>query len=119
MRTRWLRRRLARFMLSPAVLFLAPFMGGASGLFIEPHLYETRSHGEVEAELGKVGVPENRSRPDSREIELAFVRLASTAEQPGPPIVGEGRIRLTTAPAMLCDFRIGPFEQRSVEFIGA
>src|SRR5215469_7044724 len=38
-------------------------------------------------ELGRLLVPENRSNPDSRLIELAFVRLKSTAQQPGPPLV--------------------------------
>lgn len=38
-------------------------------------------------ELGRLLVPERRSNPDSRLIELAFVRLKSTAQQPGPPLV--------------------------------
>jgi len=38
-------------------------------------------------ELGHLTVPENRSRPEGRTIELAFVRLPSTAAEPGDPIV--------------------------------
>src|SRR5579864_2655681 len=39
------------------------------------------------AEIGRLLVPERRSNPDSRLIELAFVRIKSTAQQPGPPLL--------------------------------
>lgn len=42
---------------------------------------------QVEAELGRLMVKENRSKPDSNLIELAFVRLKSTAAQPGYPMI--------------------------------
>ncbi len=38
------------------------------------------------AELGRLRVPENRQEEGSRTIELAFVRLRSTAAEPGPPL---------------------------------
>ncbi|MCI0416484.1 alpha/beta hydrolase [bacterium] len=38
-------------------------------------------------EMGKLRVPENRSRPGSRMIELAVVRLKSDSPNSGPPIV--------------------------------
>jgi pimeloyl-ACP methyl ester carboxylesterase len=41
----------------------------------------------VEAELGRLAVRENRSNPKSKLIRLAFVRLKSTAEKPGFPVV--------------------------------
>jgi pimeloyl-ACP methyl ester carboxylesterase len=41
----------------------------------------------LDAELGRLVVPENRTKPGSRPIELVFVRFKSTAENPGPPIV--------------------------------
>src|SRR6185503_20253069 len=41
----------------------------------------------VIAELGRLVVRENRSNPSTRLIELAFVRLKSTAEKPGYPVV--------------------------------
>ena len=41
----------------------------------------------AEAELGHLIVKENRSNPKSNLIELAFVRLKSTAEKPGYPVV--------------------------------
>ena len=41
----------------------------------------------VAAELGRFRVPEKRGSESPRTIELAFVRLASTAKHPGAPIV--------------------------------
>jgi pimeloyl-ACP methyl ester carboxylesterase len=41
----------------------------------------------VAAELGRLVVRENRSTPKTNLIELAFVRLKSTAEKPGYPVV--------------------------------
>ena len=41
----------------------------------------------VTAELGRLVIRENRSNPKTNLIELAFVRLKSTAEKPGYPVV--------------------------------
>ena len=41
----------------------------------------------VEGELGRLIVRENRRNPKSNLIEIAFVRLKSTAEKPGYPVV--------------------------------
>ena len=41
----------------------------------------------VAGELGRLAVRENRSSPKTNLIELAFVRLKSTAEKPGHPVV--------------------------------
>src|SRR5512141_1008492 len=41
----------------------------------------------VAAELGRFRVPEKRGSGSPRTIELAFVRIASTAKHPGAPIV--------------------------------
>lgn len=41
----------------------------------------------LRAELGRFRVLENRSSGSGRQIELAFVRLRSVADRPGPPIV--------------------------------
>jgi pimeloyl-ACP methyl ester carboxylesterase len=43
--------------------------------------------GTLDAELGRISVPENRQRPGSRSIEIAFARLKSTAASPGPPTI--------------------------------
>ena len=42
---------------------------------------------ETEAERGFFEVPEDRRLPNSRKIRLSYVRFASTAAKPGPPIV--------------------------------
>jgi len=49
--------------------------------------YVLRAGNEMaEGELGRLKVPENRAESKGT-VELAFVRLKSTAEKPGPPIV--------------------------------
>src|SRR5688572_17963039 len=42
---------------------------------------------EVDAERGVFEVPEDRRDPGSRRIKLTYVRFASTAAKPGPPII--------------------------------
>jgi len=42
---------------------------------------------EVDAERGVFDVPEDRRDPASRRIKLTYVRFASTATKPGPPII--------------------------------
>ncbi|ATY32956.1 alpha/beta hydrolase [Sphingomonas psychrotolerans] len=42
---------------------------------------------ETDAERGFFEVPEDRRDPGSRKIRLGYVRFASTAARPGPPIV--------------------------------
>lgn len=54
---------------------------------LEPYRFEAADGTVVEAERGEFPVPENRSDPNSRTIKLGFVRFASTAAKPGPPIV--------------------------------
>lgn len=56
-------------------------------LSLEPHVFATRDGDRVPAELGRLVVPETRSRPDARSLELAFVRLPATGDSPGPPVV--------------------------------
>jgi pimeloyl-ACP methyl ester carboxylesterase len=56
-------------------------------LKIKPYTFENDKKEKVDAEFGTLLVPENRSKPDSNLIELAFVRFKSTAKNPGPPIV--------------------------------
>jgi pimeloyl-ACP methyl ester carboxylesterase len=42
---------------------------------------------ETDAERGFFEVPEDRRVPGSRKIRLSYVRFASTAAKPGPPII--------------------------------
>jgi pimeloyl-ACP methyl ester carboxylesterase len=68
---------------------------------IHPHLFQSDEGQTVDAELGRLVVPENRSRPDYSSIEISFVRFKSTAASPGPPIIylagGPGGSGITTA----------------------
>lgn len=58
----------------------------ANAIEWEPYTYKAAGN-EVDAELGHITVPENRSDPNSRQIELTFVRFKSTSPNPGSPIV--------------------------------
>lgn len=66
-----------------------------------PYIFESQSGQKVEAELGEFSVPENRSKPKSRSIDLHFVRFKSTNPNPGNPIVylagGPGGSGISTA----------------------
>lgn len=59
----------------------------AGKLTLEPYAFKTFDGREIPAELGKLSVRENRKGKSNRLIELVFVRLKSTAAQPGAPIV--------------------------------
>jgi pimeloyl-ACP methyl ester carboxylesterase len=76
-------------------------MWKAGNMKIEPFLFEAADGQRVDAELGRLVVPENRSRPRSNPIEIAFVRFRNTAKTPGPPIVylagGPGGSGIATA----------------------
>lgn len=55
----------------------------------QPHEYRSSGGTVIQAELGEFKVPENRTKPGSREITLRFVRFKSTSASPSPghPIV--------------------------------
>ena len=59
----------------------------AGDLVLKPYVFENAKGEKVDAELGLLLVPENRSDPQSNLIELAFVRFKSTSKAPGPPVV--------------------------------
>jgi len=52
-----------------------------------PYTFETKMDQKIEAELGRIYVPEKHSKPDGKLIELAFVRFKSTGKNPSFPIV--------------------------------
>lgn len=83
-----LRRRIFLSVLVFAIFASVAFGQQKAGdVKIEPYVFESAGKEKVDAELGRLFVPENRKRRDSRLIELAFVRFKSTAKNPGPPIV--------------------------------
>ncbi len=55
-------------------------------LVFEPYKLKFENQ-EIDAELGRLTVKENRANPKSNHIELAFVRLKSTAQKPGYPVI--------------------------------
>jgi pimeloyl-ACP methyl ester carboxylesterase len=59
----------------------------AGELKIEPYNFEAGNGSKVEAERGFLTVPENRQNPNSRLIQIAFVRFKSTSPNPKSPIV--------------------------------
>lgn len=52
-----------------------------------PFRFKDHRGEETDAERGFFDVPEDRRDPGSRTIRLGYVRFASTAARPGPPIV--------------------------------
>jgi pimeloyl-ACP methyl ester carboxylesterase len=83
---------------------------GEGDLWFEP--IKTEVGGKtVEGELGRLIVKENRRNPKSNLIELAFVRLKSTAERPGYPVIyldggpGSSAINLARAPQYMRAFQ--------------
>ncbi len=80
--------RLSRFILAVLLCTAAQATQPAAGtLVLEPYPFRTFDGNEIPAELGKLWVRENRNGSSNRLIQLAFVRLKSTAERPGAPIV--------------------------------
>lgn len=96
----------------------------AGDLKLTPYVFENSKQEKIDAELGVLLVPENRSKPQSNLIELAFVRFKSTSKNPGPPIVylaggpggsGVGTARGSRFPLFMAMREIGDviaFDQR-------
>ncbi|HEY7546500.1 MAG TPA: alpha/beta hydrolase [Blastocatellia bacterium] len=59
----------------------------AGDLSLQPFVFQSRSGEKVDAELGRLAVPENRKDPNAKLITLVFVRFKSTSSNPGPPII--------------------------------
>lgn len=72
---------------------------GAEGQ--QPYAFEASTGEIVQAEIGSVRVPLNRSDPAGDSLDLAFVRFPATGPEPGPPIVylagGPGGSGIATA----------------------
>ena len=54
---------------------------------IEPYIFKAANGETAEAERGTLYVPENRTKPNSRLIELAFIRIKSRSTSPGVPTI--------------------------------
>jgi pimeloyl-ACP methyl ester carboxylesterase len=64
-----------------------PGQSGGGRLRFEPLVLELTDGTKVSAERGRLTVPERRGAAQGRTIDLAVIRLRSTAERPGAPIV--------------------------------
>ncbi len=58
----------------------------AGAFDLQPRKLKRRDGGTVEAQIGRLSVPENRKQPDSRNIEIGFLRLPAHEEASGPPL---------------------------------
>ena len=54
---------------------------------LEPRVFDGPNGEKVDGARGTLTVPENRSNPNSRLIDLVFAKFNSTSKNPGPPIV--------------------------------
>ena len=80
-------RSLSTVLLALAIATAPGPASAGSNLTLRPYTFVSAKRDSVAAEWGTLQVPENRSGPRSRTIELAFVRFPSTAKHPAPPIV--------------------------------
>lgn len=71
----------------PALAFARAMAQAAPPLEAGPFRFKGWRGAETDAERGFLEVPEDRRDPRSRKIRLGYVRFASTAARPGPPIV--------------------------------
>ncbi|MEQ8766742.1 MAG: alpha/beta hydrolase [Planctomycetota bacterium] len=76
------------FVILLAILTFAKITSAQSDVAIDwqPHTGQGHDGRPLEGRLGRIRVPENRSKPDSGTIEIAFVVYPATGEKPGPPI---------------------------------
>lgn len=68
---------------SLAVITLTPWAAAQE----EAMTFEAQSGASVDAFRGSFEVPENRADPDSRMIEIGYVRFPATTNAPGAPII--------------------------------
>lgn len=73
--------------LAALALLLAVPAAAQPALTVEPYQFRLANGETLAAERGRFTVPEDRSDPASRRIEIGFVRLRSTSASPGAPIV--------------------------------
>lgn len=59
----------------------------AGDLLIETKMLKAPDGADVPAELCRLTVPENRKNPDSRLIQIVFVRLKSQVQNPQAPLI--------------------------------
>lgn len=63
-----------------------PMASGASAISWQPYQLATDTE-PIEAELGRLTVPERRGNPGARPVTIAFARIRSTSASPGAPVI--------------------------------
>src|SRR5574340_733872 len=81
--------KLGTFLVASLVLLLPAFSQQArhGKVTFEPYTLTTYYGQSHPAELGRLWVPENRRGKSPRLIQIAFVRLKSSAVKPAAPII--------------------------------
>lgn len=74
------------FIISLALAAPASIQPADREVFWEPQSF-WKEKTLIQGDFGRILVPENRKKMDSHMIEVAFFRLKSTSESPGPPIM--------------------------------
>lgn len=80
-------RLLAAATLWVAVTSASGQIHEAGEVALNPIAYVVIDGMRFQPEYGTLWVPENRTKPDSKLIELAFLRLLSRSENVGPPLI--------------------------------
>ena len=76
-----------RLLVLSALFFLAQAAIGQEPDELSAYTFEGPGKQQVEAQIGHFEVPENRHNPNSRNIQLSYVKFPSTSAHPGAPIV--------------------------------
>lgn len=75
---------LLSLLLGGATMAQAAF---ASGLRVEPHVFEAANGQTTPAERGTLEVPLDHDAPQGKTLQLSFVRFRTSSRNPGNPIV--------------------------------
>jgi len=78
--------RAVRLAILPATLIHASLCFAQESVELRKETVQLRGGGSIEADLGRIKVPENRDKKDSRQISVAFLRVPSPLKEPGPPV---------------------------------
>lgn len=79
--------KIVKIILLLIAIGLTEVYGQTTDLKLKTRKFKTSTGVKIEGQVGYLKVPENRSNPESRTIEVKFVRLKSLAANPKEPII--------------------------------